>query len=436
MQWNWLRKTGLILGLWLIGGGAAWGLDAASAASAADATGRVPTGASVAEASAASAASVETEAYLAAADSLLKLVYHGPVERSFQHHLALSQCLDRMVRQHPEPQPTLWEGLEGLQYFKSADGRVQLLNWSIPNINGCSSYGGVVWVRADGAGGTTSAVSGTSTTSAADTRGGAALGAGTATGGATASAGTATGEANSLSADVAPYRFYPLQDFSSYQPYPEALILSPDQWWGAYYYQAVEHHSGDTLFLTLIGVNHSQNRYAQKVIEVLQVLPDGEIRFGAPIFKRTPLPRSTTDDQAHKEADYPNAYIGFKPQGADDEAGVSGASNVSGALSRRTSRTAPMCRIVFRFSPRVDMILRYDYQAYKHYRGKKAKETPAYMIVCDRLMNDPLSMDPSAARLVPSGGLYDAFVFQAPYWYPVENVTARNPNPSRSARHR
>ena len=407
----------------MIGGGAAWGVDAASAASAADATCHVPTVASV-EASA--WASAETEAYLAAADSLLQLVYHGPVERSFQHHLALSQCLDRMVRLFPEPQPTLWERLEGLQYFKSTDGRVQLLNWSIPNINGSSSYGGLVWVRADGADGTTSMVSGTNATSAADTRGGAALG-----------AGTATGEANSLSAEnEAPYRFYPLQDFSSYQPYPEALTLTPDQWWGAYYYQAVEHHSGDTLFLTLVGVNHSQNRYAQKVIEVLQVLPDGEIRFGAPIFKRTPLPRSTTDDQAHKEADYPNAYIGFKPQGADDEVGVSGASGISGASGRRPSRTAPMCRIVFRFSPRVDMILRYDYQAYKRYSGKKAKETPAYMIVCDRLMNDPLSMDPSAARLVPSGGLYDAFVFQAPYWYPVENVIARNPNPTRSARHR
>ena len=406
-----MQRIGIRISLWigltgLIGGGAAWGLDAASAA---DATGRAPTGASV-EASA--WASAETEAYLAAADSLLQLVYHGPVERSFQHHLALSQCLDRLVRLAPEPQPLLWERLEGLQYFKSADGRVQLLNWSIPNINGSSSYGGLVWVNVGDGG-------------AADTRGGAALG-----------AGTAADEANSLSAGAGAYRFYPLQDFSSYQPYPEALTLTPDQWWGAYYYQAVEHHSGDTLFLTLIGVNHSQNRYAQKVIEVLQVLPDGEIRFGAPIFKRTPLPHSVADNAPKKEADYPNAYIGFKPQGADDEAGVSGASGISGASGRRPSRTAPMCRIVFRFSPRVDMILRYDYQAYKRYSGKKAKETPAYMIVCDRLMNDPLSMDPSAARLVPSGGLYDAFVFQAPYWYPVENVIARNPNPTRSARHR
>lgn len=317
------------------------------------------------------------------ADSLLQLIYHGPVERSRQHHRAFGQTLETLVRRHPEPAPYLWEGLEGLTYFKSTDGRLQLLNWSVPNINGTSSYGGLAWVKHP-------------------------------------------------TADSAAYLFYPLQDFSSYQPYPEALTLTPAQWWGAYYYQAVEHRQGDTLRLTLIGVNHSQNRYAQKVIDVLQLLPDGSLVFGAPIFKREALPQSVapTDKGAtpHRpqEAAYPNAYIGYKPQGADD--------NPIGAPTAR--QTPAMRRIVFRYNPRTDLILRYDYQTYRRYHGKKAKETPAYMIVCDRLMHDPLSLDQTAARLVPAGGVYDAFVFQAPFWYPVEDVIARNPDAARGARHR
>lgn len=329
------------------------------------------------------------------ADSLLQLIYHGPVERSRQHHRAFGQTLETLVRRRPEPAPYLWEGLEGLMYFKSTDGRLQLLNWSVPNINGTSSYGGLVWVKQP-----------------------------------TASA--------SAMADSAAYCFYPLQDFSSYQPYPEALTLTPAQWWGAYYYQAVEHRQGDTLRLTLIGVNHSQNRYAQKVIDVLQLLPDGTVVFGAPVFRREALPQSVPPAakgmpaSRPQEAAYPNAYIGYRPQGADDE-------DATGAppSSRNAARQTPaMRRIVFRYNPRTDLILRYDYQAYRRYNGKKAKETPAYMIVCDRLMHDPLSLDQTAARLVPAGGVYDAFVFQAPYWYPVEDVIARNPDAERGARHR
>lgn len=335
------------------------------------------------------------------ADSLLQLIYHGPVEHSRQHHRAFGQTLETLVRRRPEPAPYLWEGLEGLMYFKSTDGRLQLLNWSVPNINGTSSYGGLVWVKQPVA---------------------------------EAEAGAET----SAAADSTAYLFYPLQDFSSYQPYPEALTLTPAQWWGAYYYQAVEHRRGDTLRLTLIGVNHSQNRYAQKVIDVLQLLPDGTVVFGAPVFRREALPQSVPTPakgapaSRPQEAAYPNAYIGYRPQGADDE-DATGAPD----SGRNPARQTPaMRRIVFRYNPRTDLILRYDYQAYRRYHGQKAKETPAYMIVCDRLMHDPLSLDQTAARLVPAGGVYDAFVFQAPYWYPVEDVIARNPDAERGARHR
>ncbi|MDE6440230.1 MAG: hypothetical protein K2K51_04340 [Bacteroidales bacterium] len=375
-----MRNWSGIIGLWLAACGLAAAQDAADFAA----------GGTAATATA-TEATLSQDARRLRADSLLQLIYHGPVERSRQHHRAFGQTLEALVRNHPEPAPYLWENLEGLMYFKSTDGRLQLLNWSVPNINGTSSYGGLVWVKQPSA---------------------------------------ANGPAT---ADSAAYLFYPLQDFSSYQPYPEALTLTPAQWWGAYYYQAVEHRQGDTLLLTLIGVNHSQNRYAQKVIDVLQLLPDGTVAFGAPIFKREALPQSVPPADKGvtairpQEAAYPNAYIGYKPQGADDNA----------AIGAPTARQTPaMHRIVFRYNPRTDLILRYDYQAYRRYHGKKAKETPAYMIVCDRLMHDPLSLDQTAARLVPAGGVYDAFVFQAPYWYPVEDVIARNPDAERGARHR
>ena len=371
---NWIR----VIGLWL----AACGLAAAQNAP------DFAVGGTAAMATATEAPLPE-DALRLRADSLLQLIYHGPVERSRQHHRAFGQTLEALARRRPEPAPYLWENLEGLMYFKSTDGRLQLFNWSVPNINGTSSYGGLVWVKLPSAN-------------------------------------------DPETTDSAAYRFYPLQDFSSYQPYPEALTLTPAQWWGAYYYQAVEHRQGDTLQLTLIGVNHSQNRYAQKVIDVLQLLPDGTVVFGAPVFRREALPQSVppaakgATASRPQEAAYPNAYIGYKPQGADD--------NATGAPTAR--QTPAMRRIVFRYNPRTDLILRYDYQAYRHYHGKKAKETPAYMIVCDRLMHDPLSLDQTAARLVPAGGVYDAFVFQAPYWYPVEDVIARNPDAERGARHR
>ena len=371
-----------IIGLWLAACGLAAAQNAATNGPAVEPTAASPTVLGT-------EASLSEDALRRRADSLLQLIYHGPVERSRQHHRAFGQTLEALVRRRPEPAPYLWENLEGLMYFKSTDGRLQLLNWSVPNINGTSSYGGLVWVKQPSAD-------------------------------------------EPATADSAAYFFYPLQDFSSYQPYPEALTLTPAQWWGAYYYQAVEHRQGDTLQLTLIGVNHSQNRYAQKVIDVLQLLPDGTVTFGAPIFKREALPQSVPPAakgmpaSRPQEAAYPNAYIGYKPQGADD--------NAIGAPTAR--QTPAMRRIVFRYNPRTDLILRYDYQSYRRYHGKKAKETPAYMIVCDRLMHDPLSLDQTAARLVPAGGVYDAFVFQAPYWYPVEDVIARNPDAERGARHR
>lgn len=361
----------------------------------------------------AEAAPTSSDALWQKADSLLRQIYHGPVERSRQHHMAFGKTLEDLVRLDPRPAAYAWDRLEGLMYFKSADGRLQMLNWSVPNINGSSSYGGLVWVKRPAAGG---------------------------------NATEAGNAAATASPDSTAYLYYSLQDFSSYQPYPEALTLTPAQWWGAYYYQAVEHSQGDTLRLTLIGVNHSQSRYAQKVIEVLQLLPDGQIVFGAPIFRREALPQSvpqTAKGGGHPEggralepeAAYPNAYIGYKPQGAGD----ADEAAVYTPASRRNAgaRKAPaMRRIVFRYNPRTDMILRYDYQTYRRYRGAKAKETPAYMIVCDRLIHDPLSLDQTAARLVPAGGVYDAYIFQAPYWYPVEDVIARNPDPERGPRHR
>lgn len=409
-----MRLYVCFIGLWMMGAGLAAGAGLASEA----------------ELAAVEARTTTTDALWQKADSLLGQIYHGPVERSRQHHRAFGQALEDLVRRDPRPAAYAWDQLEGLMYFKSADGRLQMLNWSVPNINGSSSYGGLVWVKRPTAGG-----SATEAGNAAATAG--------------KGAPSTDGRAEAGAPDSTAYLYYSLQDFSSYQPYPEALTLTPAQWWGAYYYQAIEHTQADTLRLTLIGVNHSQSRYAQKVIEVLQLLPDGQIVFGAPIFRREALPQSVPPaakggerpggsaspaDRGAQEAAYPNAYIGYKPQGAGDADGAAAYAPAS-RRNAGVQKTPAMRRIIFRYNPRTDLILRYDYQTYRRYRGAKAKETAAYMIVCDRLMHDPLSLDQTAARLVPAGGVYDAYIFEAPYWYPVEDVIARNPDPERDARH-
>lgn len=164
-----------------------------------------------------------------------------------------------------------------------------------------------------------------------------------------------------------------LNDISAYNPFPEKFVYRDNNWWGALYYTLIEKQIKNTTYYTLLGWNTSQNTYRQKVIEVCKILPNGKVEFGCPIF------RNTNNN-----------------------------------------------RFIFRFNPKVDMILRYDYQAYRIKKGKKEKLIKDNMIVFDRLIPEDNNMEGQYSNYVAVGNLYDAFVFINGAWELKLDVVARN----------
>jgi len=89
-------------------------------------------------------------------------------------------------------------------------------------------------------------------------------------------------------------------------------------------------------------------------------------------------------------------------------------------------------RILFRYSSQATMVLRYDEQFITNERQwnsarKKFDEnrSKTRMIIFDRLV--PLEQkDGSSPLLVPSGDIYDGFIFEDSSWNYIEGVDARN----------
>lgn len=192
------------------------------------------------------------------------------------------------------------------------------------------------------------------------------------------------------------YVIYDLSDMSVYQPYPEQLELDPQSWWGAFYYQCIEQEAGGRTYYTFLGWNAGQELYQQSVIEVMTVKPDGQVRFGASLFvNRGRIPGSDRVDKSIRDQD--------------------------------------VKRVVFRFSKRTGMILRYDYQTYvtRNARGKRV-EKKDNMIIFDKLMPEQASMADDYAYYIPEGGRYQSFVFEGNKWRLQEEVIARNPEKRRN----
>lgn len=187
------------------------------------------------------------------------------------------------------------------------------------------------------------------------------------------------------------YIIYELNDMSAYYPYPEGEVLTPESWWGAFYYQCIEKKVDNRTYYTFLGWNSGNPLYQQSVIEVMRLKPDGGVEFGASLFaNKGRVPGSERMDKTLKDYD--------------------------------------IKRIVFRFSRKGGMILRYDYQGYieKNAKGKKV-ERKADMIIFDVLAPQQTAMSDDHAYYVPLGGKYQAYVFQENKWRLKGEVQARNP---------
>lgn len=146
---------------------------------------------------------------------------------------------------------------------------------------------------------------------------------------------------------------------------PERATLSPSKWYGAVYYAMVETEYKKNKYYTLLGYNANNAFSKIRVVDVVTIAGNSRVTFGAPLF----------------------------------------------AYDKQIKR-----RVLFEYSARVNMMLRYD-----------AKEK---MIVMDHLApsepmfkNDPRYYGPDFT--------YDGFKFQDGKWQFISEVDLRNPAPSR-----
>lgn len=159
--------------------------------------------------------------------------------------------------------------------------------------------------------------------------------------------------------------FNALNDSRSMINSPERVALSPSKWYGAVYYDLVETEYKKNKYYTLLGYNANDAFSKIRVLDVVTIAGNSRVTFGAPLF----------------------------------------------AYDKQIKR-----RVLFEYSARVNMMLRYD---------AKVK-----MIVMDHLApSDPMfKNDP---RYYGPDFTYDGFKFQDGKWQFISEVDLRNPAPNR-----
>ncbi len=177
-----------------------------------------------------------------------------------------------------------------------------------------------------------------------------------------------------------------LKDISSMTSGAEFVKLEGEQWFGAIYYKIIESEINKKKYYTLLGWNGNTPFTQKKVIDVLSFKSNGTPVWGATIFKK------------HEK----------------------------GKINR----------LIFEYSSKTTMLLRFDEQMYDVKTSKKNPKTkkPIYkkkkseMIVFDRLI--PLSeyMVGVYQYYVPETIVLDAFVNDGGKWYFYSDIDARNPD--------
>jgi hypothetical protein len=170
-----------------------------------------------------------------------------------------------------------------------------------------------------------------------------------------------------------------LRDLSDSIPDPETAILDQNSWYGSLYYRIIVTSSHDQVLYTLLGWDGINDQVSQKIIEVLYWDSGGNPHFGAKIFRK-----------------YGNEE---------------------------------MCRVMFRHSSSVSMLLNYDTQFLvtgKKWNPKKMEfeieKRKTEMIVCDELIPMDEMFEGRYEYYVPSSENYHGFVFQDGNWYFYKNV--------------
>lgn len=80
-------------------------------------------------------------------------------------------------------------------------------------------------------------------------------------------------------------KVYELSDNSNNLDKLEQRMLSPDNWFGAVYYELIEKKVNGTKTYTLLGLHGNNASTTMKVIDVMFFDDMGKLKFGAPIFQ-------------------------------------------------------------------------------------------------------------------------------------------------------
>jgi hypothetical protein len=178
------------------------------------------------------------------------------------------------------------------------------------------------------------------------------------------------------------FRIIELTDRSDSIPDPEHCSLNSNDWYGALYYKIITKNSKNGMIYTLLGWEGKNLAEMQKIIEVFTLDDNDTPHFGKELF---------------------NKY-----------------------------KDGNSKRVIFKYSPVANMVLRYEEQALS--KGKKwnaakktfqEKHSKASMIVCDRLITIE-AIEGKGPVLVPAGDIYDGFLFENDRWNFMESVDARN----------
>jgi hypothetical protein len=189
------------------------------------------------------------------------------------------------------------------------------------------------------------------------------------------------------------YKVYLLTDKSSEIESPTTMVLPCERWYGALYYNIIDNKYKDKKYYTLLGWDGNNNSSRKKLIDVISFKGNGKPQFGALVFKK------------YNDKEKP-------------------------------------ARIIFEYSARASMTLRYEKQYLrvinqsKDKKSGKAQTKQEPMIVFDHLIPMDARLNPNSADLtglyqfyVPETNVLDGFVIRDGRWVFVKDIDARNPKP-------
>lgn len=175
-----------------------------------------------------------------------------------------------------------------------------------------------------------------------------------------------------------------LKDISSQISGAELLKLEGEQWYGATYYKMIDFKLNKKQYYILLGWNGNSPFTQKKIIEILSFKSNGMPIWGASLLKK------------HEKG--------------------------------------KIYRLIFEYSKKTTMLLRYDKQTYTVRTNKKNpitkkriyKSIKTNMIIFDRLTPLNEYMKGVYEYYVPETNIFDAFVLNDGRWYFFSDIDARN----------